>query len=68
MIKELMHDPIFLGLKSETATEEDLQVAQDLLETLVAHKEICVGRRLVVIASVPVEDADVLTTLYRALM
>ena len=45
MIKELMHDPIFLGLKSETATAEDLQVAQDLLETLVAHKETCVGRR-----------------------
>ena len=43
MIKELMHDPIFLGLKSETATAEDLQVAQDLLETLVAHKETCVG-------------------------
>ena len=43
MIKELMHDPIFLGLKSETATAEDLQVAQDLLEILVAHKETCVG-------------------------
>lgn len=45
MVKELMHDPIFLGLKSETATAEDLQVAQDLPETLVAHKETCVGRR-----------------------
>ncbi len=43
MIKELMHDPIFLAGKSETATKEDLQVACDLLETLIAHKESCVG-------------------------
>ena len=33
MIKELMHDPIFLAEKSEVATKEDLQVAQDLLDT-----------------------------------
>ena len=43
MIKELMHDPIFLAGKSERATKEDLQTAQDLLDTLVAHKETCVG-------------------------
>ena len=43
MIKELMHDPIFLAGKSESATKEDLQVADDLLETLIAHKEGCVG-------------------------
>lgn len=43
MIKELMHDPIFLAGKSEIATKEDLPVAQDLLDTLMAHKEICVG-------------------------
>ena len=43
MIKELMHDPIFLAGKSEVATKEDLQVAQDLLDTLLAHKESCVG-------------------------
>ena len=43
MIKELMHDPIFLGQKSENATIEDLEVARDLLETLIAHKEGCVG-------------------------
>ena len=39
MIKELMHDPIFLAGKSDVATKEDLQVAQDLLDTLMAHKE-----------------------------
>ena len=39
MIKELMHDPIFLAGKSEAATKEDMQVAQDLLDTLMAHRE-----------------------------
>lgn len=43
MIKELMHDPIFLSLKSEVATKEDFQVAEDLLDTLTAHKDGCVG-------------------------
>ena len=43
MLKELIHDPIFLSLKSEVATEEDLQVAEDLLDTLIAHKDGCVG-------------------------
>ena len=43
MVKELMHDPIFLGSKSEVATIEDLQTAQDLLDTLTAHKDSCVG-------------------------
>lgn len=43
MVKEIIHDPIFLGVKSEAATKEDLQVAQDLLETLMANSENCVG-------------------------
>ena len=43
MIKELIHDPILLSMKSEAATIEDLQVAQDLLDTLIAHKDGCVG-------------------------
>ncbi len=43
MIKELMHDPIFLAGKSGPATKEDLQTAKDLLDTLMAHKETCVG-------------------------
>ena len=42
-MKELMHDPIFLAGKSEIATKEDLPIAQDLLDTLMAHKETCVG-------------------------
>ena len=43
MVKELMHDLILLAGKSEVATKEDLQVAQDLLDTLIAHREGCVG-------------------------
>ena len=43
MIQQLMHDPIFLSQPSEPATPEDLQVARDLLDTLTAHQEECVG-------------------------
>ena len=43
MVKELIHDPIFLSGKSDVATNDDLQVAQDLLDTLMVHKETCVG-------------------------
>lgn len=43
MIQEIIHDPILLGAKSEPATKEDLQVARDLLDTLAANKEACVG-------------------------
>ena len=43
VIKELIHDPILLARKSEVATKEDLQVAQDLLDTLIARKDSCVG-------------------------
>ena len=43
MVRELMHDPIFLAQKSVPATEEDLEVARDLLDTLAFHKDGCVG-------------------------
>ncbi len=43
MIQDLAHDPIALGRKSVPATKEDLQTAQDLLDTLTAHKDTCVG-------------------------
>ena len=43
MIKELIHDPIFLGGRSEIATKEDFETAQNLLDTLMAHKDTCVG-------------------------
>jgi peptide deformylase len=43
MIKELVHDPILLSKKSVDATINDLEVVKDLLDTLIAHKETCVG-------------------------
>jgi len=43
MIKNIVHDPILLGVKSDLAAKEDLQVAQDLLDTLAANKDACVG-------------------------
>ena len=43
MIQPIMKDPIFLAQKSAPATKEDLPVAQDLLDTLTAHKDGCVG-------------------------
>jgi peptide deformylase len=43
MIREICKDEAFLARKAEPATADDLCVAQDLLETLEAHKEGCVG-------------------------
>lgn len=43
MIKDVIHDPVLLGVKSIPATKEDMQVAQDLLDTLAANKDACVG-------------------------
>ena len=45
MIQPIMKDPIFLGRPSEPAKNcpEDLQIAQDLLDTLEHHREGCVG-------------------------
>ena len=43
MVREIMRDEAFLSQKAELATLEDLPVAQDLLDTLTAHKDGCVG-------------------------
>ena len=43
MIQPIVKDPIFLGRKSREATAADLPIAQDLLDTLAAHKDGCVG-------------------------
>ena len=43
MVKEVIHDPILLSIKSEKATIEDLQIAEDLSDTLIANKDGCVG-------------------------
>lgn len=43
MVYEIMKDVFFLSQKSVPATPEDLPIAQDLLDTLDANKEGCVG-------------------------
>ena len=43
MIRPIVKDHIFLARKSEPATAEDLPTARDLLDTLTAHREGCVG-------------------------
>ena len=43
MIKPIMHDRFFLSLPSEKAGAEDVPLAQDLLDTLSAHRHECVG-------------------------
>lgn len=32
MVRDLMHDPMFLGMKSRQATKDDAEVARDLLD------------------------------------
>ena len=43
MVREIMRDETFLIQRAELATTEDLPIAQDLLDTLAAHKDGCVG-------------------------
>lgn len=43
MIREICKDEVFLAQKAELATVDDLATAQDLLDTLAAHKDGCVG-------------------------
>ena len=43
MVRPIMKDPLFLARKAEPATAADIPAAEDLLETLEAHKEGCVG-------------------------
>ena len=44
MIKTIMRDPMFLAQKFENATEVDAQVVTDLLDTLRANLDHCVGK------------------------
>ena len=43
MVRELVHDPVMLARKSAQADAGDLETAQDLLDTLMFHKDGCVG-------------------------
>lgn len=43
MVKQIVRDISFLGQPSEPATQADLSVGRDLLDTLQANREACVG-------------------------
>ncbi len=62
MIRDIIHDPVFLAQPSKEATAEDLPIAQDLIDTLKANLDRCVGmaanmigkkKRIIVIARGP---------------
>lgn len=43
MVCEICRDEAFLAQRAESAATDDFSVAQDLLDTLIAHKDGCVG-------------------------
>ena len=43
MVKRIVRDVLFLGQKSVPATKDDLQIGRDLMDTLRANRERCVG-------------------------
>ncbi len=62
MIREIVHDPVFLSRKSTQASRADLPIAEDLIDTLRANLDHCVGlaanmigrtKRIIVIANGP---------------
>ena len=64
MVRSIIHDPFFLAQKSEVATEADRQVAEDLLDTLRANLDRCVGmaanmigvkKAIIVVAAGPIQ-------------
>lgn len=66
MVRQIVKDPLFLAQKSEEATEADKQVITDLLDTLRANLDHCVGmaanmigvkKNIIVIASGPFQFA-----------
>ena len=68
MIRPIVRDPIFLARKSAPAGAEDAETARDLLDTLIAHREGCVGmaanmigvaKRIIVF-----DDAGTYTTMF----
>lgn len=68
MIKKIVKDPLFLAQKSEPATEADKQVINDLLDTLRANLDRCVGmaanmigvkKTIIVVAAGPFQFAMV---------
>ena len=58
MIRDICKDELFLTRKAAPALPEDLPIAQDLLETLIAHKDSCVGMAVILKKSGPYETEE----------
>ena len=63
MIREIIHDPVFLAHPSQPAEKDDLYIAEDLIDTLRANMDRCVGmaanmigklKRIIVMARGPI--------------
>lgn len=72
MVKKIVKDPLFLAQKSVDATEADKQVATDLLDTLRANLDHCVGmaanmigvkKNIIVVAAGPFQFAMITTVI-----
>ena len=66
MVKKIVRDPLFLAQKSVDATEADKQVVTDLIDTLRANLDHCVGmaaniigvkKNIIVVAAGPFQFA-----------
>ena len=64
MVKPIVRDAFFLSQRSEEATREDLPVGQDLMDTLAANRDRCVGmaanmigvkKRIIVVSMGPMD-------------
>ena len=62
MVREIVHDPVLLSMKSSEASTKDAKIAEDLIDTLKAHLDECVGmaanmigvrKRIIVMAKGP---------------
>ncbi len=72
MIRELMHDPLFLARKSAPAEYADKTVAEDLTDTLRAHRESCAGMAANMIGSarrmIAFWEGDMVTVLWNPMI
>lgn len=66
MVRKIVRDPLFLAQKSEPATPADMQTVEDLLDTLRANLDHCVGmaanmigvkKNIIVVAAGPFQFA-----------
>ena len=68
MIKSIVRDVFFLGQKSDPATRQDLAVGQDLMDTLAANRDRCVGMAANMIGVHTKVTTAVISSLYQSVL